>query len=152
MQGHAVENDWLAVEQDSRRGRINPDLPQAEAREEVVDGRAFRGHGDLQDVQRGQAWTPQVGVAHRKGRGNTKHRIAADQAQVDGAVQQRLRTLGYEARRIGVEAVGLRDLGRPQTDLDAGFEDVGAPVLEPHRYVGAVEVWAHVGAHHTHGG
>ena len=97
MQRDSVEHDGIAVEEDARRGRVDPDLPQAEAREEDIDRRAFRGHGDLQDVQRGQARTPQVGIAHRKGRGDAKHRIAADRAEVDVAVEQRLRTHGHEA-------------------------------------------------------
>src|SRR5436853_5658139 len=130
MQRDSIEHDGLAIEKDARRGRVDPDLSQSKARVEVVDALVVRVDGNLQHIERGQARAPEVGGADRERRGDPKYRVAADVAEADVMVEQRLGVSRDEACRLRIEAIARIDLRRPELDLDPRV-DVGlAPVLE----------------------
>ena len=113
VQGHAVEHDGVAVEKDSRSRRVNPYLPQPEARVQVVNRRIAGENADLHHVKRRQAGAPEVGRADGKRRRDAKHRITAHAAEVDATVEQRLHVRRHKAARVGVQAVARVDLGGP---------------------------------------
>src|SRR5882672_1164312 len=103
MQRHSVENDWVAVEKNSRSGRIDLHLSQTEGRVDVVHALVVRDGGDLEHVERGKARAPEVGGADRERRGDADHRGPTHLAEACLTIEQRLRVGRYQARRVWVQ-------------------------------------------------